>query len=94
MFKLNQIYEVNPTGLKSDFMRISSAEVSTINNPNSQKIINIPRKDSIYSLLNSYLDLNFEVIEKVDDNIYGVDNDTRIVKLGPIVFYSKFNLTT
>ena len=64
MFKLNENYEVDRRILSFDYIRYSPAETSTINTPNSQIYINIPREDSVISLLNSYLDLNFEVLKK------------------------------
>ena len=64
MFKLNENYEVDRKILKFDYIRYSPAETSTINTPNSQIYINIPTEDSFISLLNSYLDLSFEVIKK------------------------------
>ena len=84
MFKLNENYEVDRRILKCDYIRYSPAETSTINTPNSQVYINIPREDSVISLLNSYLDLNFEVIEKADDSRYANGNDIKLVNLGPI----------
>ena len=45
-------------------------------------------------MLNSYLDLNFEVIKKADDSRYGNGKDIRLVKLGPIALFSIFKLTT
>ena len=53
MFKLNESYEVDRRILKCDYIRYSPAETSTINTPNSQIYINIPREDSVISLLNS-----------------------------------------
>ena len=94
MFKLNENYEVDRRILKCDYIRYSPAETSTINTPNSQIYINIPREDSVFSLLNSYLDLNFEVIKKVDDSRYGNGNDIRLINLGPIALFSDFKLTT
>ena len=64
MFKLNEYYEVDRKFLKCDYIRYSPAETSTINTPNGQIYINIPREDSVISLLNSYLDLSFEVYKK------------------------------
>ena len=64
MFKLNENYEFDWRILKFDHIRYSTAETSTINTPNSPIYINIPREDSIISLLNSYPDLNFEVMKK------------------------------
>ena len=94
MFKLNENYEVDRRILKCDYIRYSPAQTSTINTPNSQIYINIPREDSVISLLNSYLDLNFEVIKKADDSRYGKGNDIRLVNLGPIALFSNFKLTT
>ena len=68
MCKLNENYEVYRNLQKCDYIRFSSAETSTINNPKSQISINIPRADQVISLLNSYLDLNFESIKKADNS--------------------------
>ena len=94
MFKLNENYEVDRRILKCDYIRYSPAETSTINTPNTQIHINIPREDSVISLLNSYLDLNFEVIKKADNSRYANGNDIRLVNLGTIALFSNFKLTT
>ena len=94
MFKLNENYEVDRRILKCDYIRYSPAETSTIKTPNSQIYINIPREDSVISLLNSYLDLNFEVIKRVDDSRYANGNDIRLVNLGPVALFSNFKLST
>ena len=94
MFKLNENYEVDRRILKCDYIRYSPAETSTINTPNSQTFINIPREGSVISLLNSYFDLDFEVIKKADNSRYGIGNDIRLFNLGPIALFSSFKLTT
>ena len=94
MFKLNENYEVDRKILKCDFIRYSPAETSTLNTPNSQIYIKIPREDSVISLLNSYLDLSFEVLKKEDNSRYANGNDIRLVNLGPIALFSDFKLTT
>ena len=94
MFKLNENYEVDRRILKCDYIRYALAETSTIHTPNSQIYINIPREDSVISLLNSYLDLNFEVIKKADDSRCGNGNDIKLINLGPIALFSNFKLTT
>ena len=94
MFKLNENYEVDRRILKCDYIRYSPAEISTINTPNSQIIINIPREDSVISLLNSYLDLNFDVLKKGENFGFANSNDIRLVNLGPIALFSNFKLTT
>ena len=43
-------------------------------------------------MLNSYLDLNFEVIKKADDCRLGNGNDIRLVNLGSIALFSNFKL--
>ena len=48
-----------------DYICYAPAETFTITTPNSQIYIIISREDSVISLLNSYLDLNFEVIKKL-----------------------------
>ena len=68
MFKLNENYDVDRIILKCDYMRYSPVETSTTKTPNSQRYINIPRENSVTSLLTSYLELNFEVIKKTDNS--------------------------
>ena len=68
MLKLNENYEIGRRILKRDYICYAPAETSTINTAISQIYINIPREDSVISLLNSYLDLNFEVVKKADDS--------------------------
>ena len=94
MFKLIENNEVDRKILKCDYIRYSPSEISTINTPNNQIYMNIPREDSVISLLNSYLDLNFEVIKRADNSGYANGNDMRLVKQGPIALFSKFKLTT
>ena len=94
MFKLNENYEVNRRILKCDYIRYSPSETSTIITPKTQTYINIPREDSVISLLKSYLDLNFEIIKKADDSRYANGNDIKLVNLGPIALFSNYKLTT
>ena len=56
MFKLTEKYKIDRGILKCDYVRYSPSEISTINTPNIQIYINIPREDSVISLLNSYLE--------------------------------------
>ena len=56
--------------------------------------MNIPRENFVSSLLNSYLDLNFDVLHAAISNRYVDDNDIRLVYLGPIASFSIFKLTT
>ena len=94
MFKLNEKYEINRDILKCDNIRYSPCEISTINTTNSQVYINIPREDSVFSLLNSYLELNFDVLHAGTNNRYVDGNNIRLVNLGPIALFSNYKLTT
>ena len=94
MFKLNEKYEINRDILKCDYIRYSPSEISTINTANSQVYINIPREDSVISLLNSYLELDFDVLRADNSNRYIDNNDIRLVNLGPIALFSNYKLTT
>ena len=93
MFKLNEKHEINGSNLKCDYIRYSPSEISPINTAISQILINIPIEDSVTSLLNSYLGLNFDVAQAATKNRY-VDNfDIKLINLGPIALFSKFSLT-
>ena len=93
MFKLSEKYSINKDNSKCDYIRYSPSEISTINNPNSQVYINIPKEDSVISLLNSYLELNFDVLHAATNNRY-VDGNDMLVNLGPIALFSNYRLTT
>ena len=80
--------------LKCDYIRYSPSENSTINTPNSQIYINIPKEDSVISLLNSYIELNFEVLQAAIGNRYVYNNDIRLVNSGPFVLFSIYKLTS
>ena len=56
--------------------------------------INIPREDCVISLLNSYLELNFDVLHATTNNRYAGGNDIRLVDLGPTALFSNYKLTT
>ena len=94
MFKLNEKYEINRDILKCDHIRYSPSEISTINTTNSQVYINRAREDSVISLLNSYLELDFDVLHAGTNNRYVDGNNIRIVNLGPIGLFSNYKLTT
>ena len=94
MLKLNDKYEIFRDISKKDYRRYSPSEISTINTANSQTYINIPREDSVISLLNSYLELRFDVLHAATNNKYADGNDIRLVNLGPIALFSNFKLTT
>ena len=88
MFKLIDKYESNGDILKCDYIRYSPSEICSKIFSNSQIYIKVPREDSVISLLNSYLDLNFDVLHAATNNRYADNNDIRLVNLGPISLLS------
>ena len=94
MFKLSENYEIDRRILKCDYIRYSPAEISTINTANSQTYINIPREDSVISLLNSYLELNFDVLKAESNGRYANADDIRLTNLGAIALFSVYKLVT
>ena len=94
MCKLSENCSVNRDITKCDYIRYSPSEISTINTANSQVYFNIPREDSVFSLLNSYLELNFDVLHAATNNRYADGNDIGLVNLGSIGLCSNYKLTT
>ena len=94
MFKLSEKYQIDRSILKCDYIRYSPSEISTINTPNSQIYIDIPREDSVISLLNSYIELNFDVLKAATSNRYADGDDIRLINLGVIALFNKYKLTT
>ena len=94
MFKLSEKYEIDRRIQKCDYIRYSPSEISTINTPNSQIYINIPREDSVISLLNSYIEIIFDALKAANSNRYAHADDIRLVNLGSIALFSNYKLTT
>ena len=94
MFKLNKNCEIGRKILKCGFIGYSPAETTKISTPKCQICINIPKKDSLISLFNSYININFEVFKKIDDSRYASRNDIRLVNLVLIALITNFELTT
>ena len=88
MFKLSKKYEIDRRILKCDYNRYSPSKINTINTPNSQIYINIPREDSVTSLLNIYFELNFDVLQAATGIRYPDGADIRLVNLGVIALFS------
>ena len=92
MFKLNEVYEVDQRILKCDYIRYSSSEISTINTPNSQIYINIPRGESVKTLFGSLLRLNFDGLHAATNNRYVDGDDISLVNEGPTALFSNYKL--
>ena len=94
MFKLSEKYQIDRRILKCDYIRYSTSEISTINTANSQMYINIPREDSLISLVKSYIDLNFDALNATTNNRYVDTDDIWLFNLAAIALSSNFKLTT
>ena len=94
MIKLSEKYEIDRKILKCVYIRFIPSESSTINTPISQLYIIIPREYSVISLLNSYLELNFDVLQAVTGNRYVGGADIGLANLAVIAFFSSYELTT
>ena len=80
--------------MKCDYIRYSPSEISTINTANSQIYNNIPREYSVLFVLNSYHELNFDVLHPAIWNKYANKFDKRLFNMGPIGLFSEYKLTT
>ena len=94
LYKLSERYQIDRRIQKCDYIRYSPSKISTINTANSQIYINIPREGSLISLLKSYIDLNFDVLNATTNNIYADGADIWLIILGSIALFSNFQLTT
>ena len=94
MFTLNERYQIDRRILKCDYLRYSPSEKSTINTANSQIYINIPREDSLISLLKSCLELNFDVLQAASGERYADVNNIRLINLAASASFSNYKLTT
>ena len=92
MFKLNENYEVDRRILRCDLIRYSPSETSTKNIPNNQSFINIPRGDSVNSVLGCPLRLNFDVLHAATNKRYADGDDKRLVIEVPIALFSIYKL--
>ena len=94
MFKLSEKNQIDRRFLKCDYIRSSPSEISAVNTPSSQIYINKTGEDSVNSLVNNYIELNFDVLHDVTGNKYVDINDIRLVSIGPLALFSKYKLTT
>ena len=93
-FKLSEKYEIDRRILECDYIRYSPSEISTKNTPSSRIYINIPGEDRVISLLNSYLELNFDVLQAATGNRYVDGADIILVNLLVIALFSIYILAT
>ena len=94
LLKLKEKYEVIRIILKYEYIRYSHSEKSTINLANSQVNIHTHGENSVILPLNSYLDINFDVLHADNNKRYADNNQIRLDKKGPVALFSNYKLTT
>ena len=94
MFKLSEKYQIERRFLKCDYVRYSPSKISTINTPNSQVYISVPRGVSVISLLGSLLRFNSDVLHAATNNRHVDNNYIRLVNLSPIALFRHYKMTS
>ena len=89
-----KISEIDRRILNCEYIRYNPSEISTTNDANSHIYRNKAREGSVINLLNSYLDLNFDVVHAATNTRYADGNDIRLVSLGPVALLSNYKLVT
>ena len=81
--------------LKVEYLIYSSSELSTKSTTNSPKYVKIPRDYSVILFLNSYPDLNFDVVQTANHRKrYAENYDKRLDNLGPTALNTNYKLST
>ena len=78
---------------KIDFIKYSPSGLATINTSNSNVSIFFPREDAYICLQNSYISLEFEVLQN-DDTSYADGDQISFVNFGPVALFCEAKLTT
>ena len=94
LFSLGNTHEVDRSLLIFDYIRSSPLSFYQIDTGKVQFFCDIPRKSSVLSLKDSYLELPFDVLHAADDTVYAVANEIRLVNLGPTHLFSEFKRLT
>ena len=94
MFMLSEKDIIDRPFLKSDCIRWTPPTIVSAKRVNLQFFIDIPRNDSVVSLLDSYLELHFDVtVGKVVARFVAADN-IRVFNLSPIAGFSENTLSS
>ena len=68
MYKISGNYQNKRNISNGNYIRYSPSEISTVNAANSEMYLSIPTENSVISLLNSYLEVNFDVLNAATKN--------------------------
>ena len=93
MFSLKSEYTLEKPNQKTDFIKYSPSNLTTIKNNNSNISVNLPREDAYICLQHSFISVEFEVL-KNDDTRYADCDQISLVNFEPVVLFSEAKLTT
>ena len=86
MFKLSEKFKINRTILKCDYRRHAPGEIFMINTPYFESYINIPKEDSVNTVLGSFLESNFDVLNAATGNRYAEGDGIRLVNFVQMLY--------
>ena len=79
---------------KRHHIRYAPSEINTINTATPQLYSKIPKGDSVISLLNGNLEINFDVVHAATNNRYTDGDNISLDNLGPNALFSIRKITT
>ena len=92
MFSSKSKYILEKPIYKIDFIKYSPSSLATVNNANSNISISLPREVAYICLQNSYISVEFEVLEN-DNTRYASGDEISLVNFGPVALFSEAKLT-
>ena len=93
MLSLNEGFEIDRPILKCYFIRYVPPSLAIINEVNFQVFVGVPIEYSVFSLKDSYIELDFDVLNAAEVRS-GDAQDICLVNLGPITFFIEYKLTS
>ena len=90
MFNFSQKYAVDGPIPKCDYIRYTPTSLNLVIGENNHFFIDSPREDTIISLQDSYLELDFSVTHRAAAHArYANGDHIRLVNLGTIALFNK-----
>ena len=83
MFKLSAFQKIEKSILSCDYNRYLLESLIQTDTVFIQVLIDKAGEDSVISIIDSFLKLNFDVVIAADNRAYTADNDINLVDIGP-----------
>ena len=93
IFRRHEGYEVDGSILECDYVRQTPPTLNFKSNQNQQNDIHIPREDSVISLKDSYLELDFNAKQSIIKD-YANGTGLSLINLRPIASFREIKVTT